>query len=58
MSQSTDSLSLDATILLDDGDLIRYICWAAGVFGMMALAYTFWWAVFTKCVYLKRYHYK
>ena len=43
---------------MDDGDLIRYILFGCLVFVLMAMAYTFWWAIFTKCITLKRYHYK
>jgi len=37
------------SILIDDGDLLKYILWSIGVFIMMCLAYVFWWGIFTKC---------
>jgi len=59
-SETQDSISVDgpASIIQDEHDLRNYILFGCGVYVIMALAYTFWWALFTKCINLKRYHYK
>jgi len=44
------------SILIEEGDLRKYIAFFILSFGFFVLMYYFWHIMFTKCIYLDRYH--